>query len=533
MTNKVKFTMNNVPAGLDSMYVRVEESAITQGVRNVLHSGVQAVTGPNVEIDIGENGTVGAGVIVSANNFTTGGQPFKSMTGYALIEAGEAPVTKVYDAYVFIGDSITNQSAENLEVKLLQSFGDAGFDPSIEAYGSGLSGHTTKTFTEKFLGQVPPTTSSRLLSDYETLLAGKKVLFIDVLRTNDWKEVCVNGVDYATQKAECETWTAALANAIKNSSLDADYAIASQPYNDWRNINVRGPQGFDIIDGNAVQYDQTVAWQSEVVDALCQQHSPDWFLNGRCFFDFFTETRNYFRYWFGSDTDSIHPVSNTSELYRTYFANRAYQASTVSPINVPTQDLYSYPLTLDFNVGETCVFDFARVYDNTIDGQQGYVKSSNINLVAGAALRESTIKKSNGVLVGGRTNLITYGDNARQTSGYGTGDDTISLNNHYLLESASYVNAGEVMNIDLVGLEPNSTYDLSITAMYLNNTSTAKVTANGTVISLSTTKEVDGVKPLATGSVTADVNGEIKATLESLDGLGFGVLTGMSLTRTA
>ena len=36
MTNKVNFIMNNVPAGLDSMYVRVEESVVTQGVRNVL-----------------------------------------------------------------------------------------------------------------------------------------------------------------------------------------------------------------------------------------------------------------------------------------------------------------------------------------------------------------------------------------------------------------------------------------------------------------------------------------------------------------
>lgn len=113
MVNKVKFTMNNVPAGLDSMYVRVEESAVTQGVRNVLHSGVQAVTGPNVEIDIGENGTVGAGVIVTANNFTTGGQSFKSMAGYTLIEAGEVvpPTGLLIEGdrleIIATGDSIT------------------------------------------------------------------------------------------------------------------------------------------------------------------------------------------------------------------------------------------------------------------------------------------------------------------------------------------------------------------------------------------------------------------------------------------
>ena len=106
MANKVTFTMNNVPAGLDSMYVRVEEDALTAGVRNVLHSGVQAVTGNAIDIDIGENGTVGNGAIISADNYTSGGAAFKSMTGYALIEsAGE--LLKTYDTIVGVGDSIT------------------------------------------------------------------------------------------------------------------------------------------------------------------------------------------------------------------------------------------------------------------------------------------------------------------------------------------------------------------------------------------------------------------------------------------
>ena len=70
MSNKVNFTMKSVPAGLDSMYVRVEEDALTLGVRNVLYSGVQAVTSDTVEIDIGENGVVGNGAIISADNYT-------------------------------------------------------------------------------------------------------------------------------------------------------------------------------------------------------------------------------------------------------------------------------------------------------------------------------------------------------------------------------------------------------------------------------------------------------------------------------
>ena len=112
MANKVTFTMNNVPAGLDSMYVRVEEDALTTGVRNVLHSGVQSVTGNTIDINIGENGTVGNGAIISADNYTSGGAVFKSMTGYALIEAGEEPPSGLLIEgdrlkVIAFGDSIT------------------------------------------------------------------------------------------------------------------------------------------------------------------------------------------------------------------------------------------------------------------------------------------------------------------------------------------------------------------------------------------------------------------------------------------
>ena len=104
--------MKNVPAGLDSMYVRVEEDALTAGVRNVLHSGVKAVTGNTIDIDIGENGTVGNGAIISADNYTSGGAAFKSFSGYSLIEAGEEPPTDILISGNYLkaqafGDSIT------------------------------------------------------------------------------------------------------------------------------------------------------------------------------------------------------------------------------------------------------------------------------------------------------------------------------------------------------------------------------------------------------------------------------------------
>lgn len=95
MSNVVKFTMNNVPPGLDSMYVRVEEDVLTQGVRNVLYSGVAPVSGNDIEVNIGENGVVGSGAIVSADNYTSGGAAFKAISGYSLIEDG-AITPKVY-----------------------------------------------------------------------------------------------------------------------------------------------------------------------------------------------------------------------------------------------------------------------------------------------------------------------------------------------------------------------------------------------------------------------------------------------------
>lgn len=109
MSNVVKFTMNNVPAGLDSMYVRVEEDVLTQGVRNVLYSGVTPVSGNAIEVNIGENGVVGNGAIISADNYTSGGSGFKYMYGRSLIEAGANNYLLQGERLKFlpVGDSIT------------------------------------------------------------------------------------------------------------------------------------------------------------------------------------------------------------------------------------------------------------------------------------------------------------------------------------------------------------------------------------------------------------------------------------------
>lgn len=158
MSNVVKFTMNNVPNGLDSMYVRVEEDVLTQGVRNVLYSGVAPVSGNAIEVNIGENGVVGNGAIISADNYTSGGAAFKYMYGRSLIEAGEVPPSEYLLEgellnIVAIGDSITAQgggaifnggSVLSTYGYWVQSLQNSSQEFSIADVTAGISGDTTE-----------------------------------------------------------------------------------------------------------------------------------------------------------------------------------------------------------------------------------------------------------------------------------------------------------------------------------------------------------------------------------------------------
>ena len=183
-----------------------------------------------------------------------------------------------FDAVVFIGDSITNQSAENKEVQVQGQFDDVGFAGSVDSYGTGMSGHTTKTFTDAWVNGIGQTPNSTL-ADYETLLAGKKVLFISVLGANDVNDFS-GSTDYSAVKTEVELWTGILVSAINNSSLNATVAIASIPYVDWRaGMTSINPAAFDIIDGLAPDYDQ-LPYMNDVVAGLCQSLTPDYYNNG-------------------------------------------------------------------------------------------------------------------------------------------------------------------------------------------------------------------------------------------------------------
>lgn len=115
MSNIVKFTMINVPASLTEMYIRVEEDTLSPTSRNILFQGVLPVTGDMVEVDIGTNGVVGDGVIVSADNFTNGSTPFKAMSGYSVIGSSVTPPqedTFLDSAGRISSTSVINQNSE-------------------------------------------------------------------------------------------------------------------------------------------------------------------------------------------------------------------------------------------------------------------------------------------------------------------------------------------------------------------------------------------------------------------------------------
>ncbi|MBB1307303.1 hypothetical protein [Pseudoalteromonas sp. SR43-5] len=81
MANIVKFNMKQIPQALSEIFVRV-----TDLNRNELYAGVKPVSGEEVEINLGNSGTVGAGVIIQADTFNGSNlTEFKSLSGGALV----------------------------------------------------------------------------------------------------------------------------------------------------------------------------------------------------------------------------------------------------------------------------------------------------------------------------------------------------------------------------------------------------------------------------------------------------------------
>lgn len=97
MSNVVRFTMLDTPAGLNTMYVTVHSGTVVGSVRESLFSGEVPVTDNSIEIDLGTSGVVGEGVIVSVDNYTNGNENlFSAFTGYTTIESTAPEVVEQF-----------------------------------------------------------------------------------------------------------------------------------------------------------------------------------------------------------------------------------------------------------------------------------------------------------------------------------------------------------------------------------------------------------------------------------------------------
>ena len=539
MSNKVNFTMKSVPAGLDSMYVRVEEDALTLGVRNVLYSGEQAVTGDTVEIDIGENGVVGNGAIISADNYTSGGAAFKSFSGYSLIEAGELPPTGLptfdYDAVVVLGDSITVQSLAGAGKE--ETFNEFavhnGIPITTTFYATGLSGHTMKTFTDKFVNNVGTQEPNRFLSDYETLLAGKKVLFLSMLGANDLRGFNDSlpenyEQDFQDKKVEVELWTKTLRDAIVNSlAFEATFGIIDFTYVDWRaGQNMEMDNLYEIIEGLHPQYDQR-RFVDEVLKPLGATYCPEFMNNGDFVLDMYTETRNVFRYWL-ADVEAVHPsVETFAFLPKTLTEKFKEWLDTGSIAKVA---LYDYADEV-MAVGTTSVvnFNYGLLDINNYLEPNGIAITNSLQNEG--MLNPALLDNSTGLPIG-----KTYSRNGSTGVGVGqanVGDTTPTLDSEFVTGANMFSSTDKPIVNE--GLPANATFDVEVcTASGASGLSLKVVdTVTGNTAVIEDTEVVGAGNHKKVSLVgQSDANGKMTITVGSNTGGSFRV-AGYSLTRTA
>lgn len=152
MGNKVKFTMKSIPAALSSINALVVDSNYDK-----LWSGVHAVSGADVELDIGTAGTDGQGVWVYGDNASVGSESTaKVFGGYSLIEADPVvPPTTLLSGerlkVVAFGDSITDNGdspANPSYSKSTQGYWVNAANSSTQEFeflqGLGITGNTTQ-----------------------------------------------------------------------------------------------------------------------------------------------------------------------------------------------------------------------------------------------------------------------------------------------------------------------------------------------------------------------------------------------------
>ena len=438
MANKVTFTMNNVPVGLDSMYVRVEEDALTAGVRNVLHSGVQAVTGNTIDIDIGENGTVGNGAIVSADNYTSGGAAFKSMTGYALIEAGDISplMSGITEAWIF---------GASIEVSL----GSGQWSSSITKYMKDEHNLDVQFLTKAWGGQ------------WVHAIEDKWDLEKDAVTGRD--DLIVITMPIGNNISNTRTWEDNMTQQDRDD-LNAAYLQFMNNITDNGNIVAPVNTTFRNYDFNSVNNEAagSLPYNENVIYPYAETTTPPMSLNGRPIFDPYNLTRNWYSFTF-MDGDEIHLNNLGSQLMRTYYVNvlAALMKGQTPPVVARTEDPVNSMVFSEFSGKCGLAYGYS---DNTpMYAPFGFTTRGNNNLedlhlyhINGHELLSLKVSVISG-LSATTACVLPYPN---------SGEDEFGLVNDELKPKAIYVNSSEwVMMEEFTGLSPNQSVAVEILAL--------------------------------------------------------------------
>lgn len=392
--------MNNVPAGLDSMYVRVEEDVLTQGVRNVLYSGVAPVSGNAIEVNIGENGVVGNGAIISADNYASGGQAFKSMSGRSLIEAGEQ-VTFPIDDVVIFGASIMAQSFTGANQQAAEQL-YAAKGANVTVYERATSGDNSTVMKSRL---------PAIITEFQANAA--RTLFVIHWGGNDVSQSGPYPGGATTLDTNCREMLQDLKDAgFKIALSDITYRIppASNPTDPY-NQNVMNQVITDFADIPLNMYDLTFNNQGT---------------------------------WF--EVDGIHPNSTGEDMTRNYIVDNTYDR--FSNLVPPPQPVGWEDVVLQFGL--------VNVYPDgsnefSVDATKSNIKNVDLTVVADASV---TLSGSGGHSdTFGRGNVNDPSDTSISLT-----------NNSGLKSYTYKQDGAQTVDLSAASLEPAAIYTVGVTA---------------------------------------------------------------------
>lgn len=529
MNNKVKFKLQGVTSSIRLANVLIENDKREPLFRA---ADVALDSQGNGVIEIDNRGKALDKVVVWGRKTTLTDSTVFS--GTSVIEQSVMPMSAFdYDAVVVLGDSITVGSFAGHYINgNWQAYADViGIPPTVKMYSTGLSGHSFKTFTDRFVFGNGPSTPGFTFQEFETELAGKKVLFLSMLGANDLRSNKMNNPatyeeGFLEKKAEVETWCGTLRDTIVNSTaFDGHFAMMNMTYVDWRaGQSMRNGNLYEIIDGNVPEKDQR-RFTNEVLLPLAKRYCPEFTVEDRFVFDMYAITRNVFRYWL-SERDAVHPGIDTSFYIVKEFTKAIKQW-------IETQTL---PLT---RLDELTDNEWAMGVTSVVNFQLPLTHGNYTEKPIGLHITESM--SSNGLMAPALLDIQTgqpigrsymYTDFTGVTGGNGnTGNETASIDSEHVTSTNAFSSVDKVLHHD--GLPVNASFKMEIcsasTKSGLSLRVSDQVTGNVAVIDNTENTGVGDHKKV-TLYCKSDAEGVMDITVGSNTGGSFRI-AGYSLTR--